>query len=178
METPTIKNILSSKEVKLGTSDPWNAVDKLGAALQMFNKSLTDKQDRRALGLPRASMTAPKGNRHAAPMHFHLSKSIDGSLALRVAAFPAPHLPDLEKSRSVLTSLLEHLAKTFAADPQPKANRAPGVRYAKGEVVRLIESDEIVIVAEDVRIGHLKMQITYSDGEPGEVQVDACEPIE
>jgi hypothetical protein len=99
-------------------------------------------------------------------------------LALRVAAFTAPNLPDVEKSRSVLTNLLTRLAKPFAADAEPKLNRAPGVRYAQGDKVRHKESGEIANVRKDVRVTDTRMDIEYEDGEVMQVSVDACEPID
>jgi CRISPR-associated protein Cmr6 len=176
-KTPALENRLPVADLSIGTEDPWKAADKLGSALQEFNKSLTDKKDRRVLGLPRAAMTGPEGKRHAAPMHFHVFNGDNGSLSLRVAAFPAPKLPDVEKSRSVLTNLIAHLAKTFATAPRTKAPRAPSDRFAAGERLRTPEGDEVKTVDRVSQVAKtMWVELVNLDGkiETDEIPVAGC----
>ncbi|MBK8176007.1 MAG: type III-B CRISPR module RAMP protein Cmr6 [Rhodospirillales bacterium] len=170
VETPSLETRLSFEDGNLGTTDPWNAADKLGTALQSFVKSLP-KEDRKALGLPRAEATS----RHAAPMHFHVFGGKNQLLNLRVTAFTTRiHDLNLQKCRDVLTKLMEYLSQLFPSAVPIKSV----VRYAKGDRVIIIETREIVTVSNDAKIGHLRMDITYDDGEPGNVAVNSCEPIE
>jgi CRISPR-associated protein Cmr6 len=141
--------------------------------------------------------------RDATPVHFHLDKSADGALLLRAAAFPSPYLPDGTTNQAILSELLDRLRKDLsaranetgspsstsagartapAAQPSTQHNpaRATALRFKKGEKVQLTENGEVltVIVAEDVRIGHTNMKITYDDNEPGNVPVEACETLD
>jgi len=51
----------------------------------------------------------PKDMRHAAPVHFHIARSADGTYQIRVIAFPCAVLPDWKTSNDVLQKLLAHL---------------------------------------------------------------------
>jgi len=69
-----------------------------------------------------------KDMRDASPVHYHLAKAPDGTLTIRVTAFPAKYLPDTEASRKFLSKLLGHLktdlekrAKDLAGKGQQKA---------------------------------------------------------
>ena len=95
--------------------DPWTALDQLGYAYQEFAKSGLDDGQRTALGLPRRvgggrgrPLGAKMGSRHASPAHWSLSKRTDGRLTVRLIAFPAARLPDLQTSRTLLEKLKEH----------------------------------------------------------------------
>jgi CRISPR-associated protein Cmr6 len=68
-----------------------------------------------------------KDLRDASPVHYHLAKAPDGTLTIRVTAFPAKYLPDPEASRNFLSQLLDQLktdlgkrAKDLGAKGQQK----------------------------------------------------------
>lgn len=92
----------------------------------------------------------PKDMRHASPVHVHLTKEADGTLTIRVAAFPAKHLPDLYSSREFLGKLLEHLKKDLERRVKecPDKGRHPAPRTAEalhaatGEVVDAVLLEE------------------------------------
>ena len=94
--------------------DPWFALDRTGMALQLFAKGLPGK-DRMALGLPRRTGSGPDArdlsagdvDRHASPANWSLARGEDDRLTVRLIAFPAPRLPDLETSKRVLGELVE-----------------------------------------------------------------------
>jgi CRISPR-associated protein Cmr6 len=60
----------------------------------------------------RDKKTEEKNFRHAAPVHYHLARNDDGTLTVRVIAFPSPCLPDLDMSTKVLNRLLKTV-KTY-----------------------------------------------------------------
>lgn len=65
-------------------------------------------------GHPRRNGRRPQDMRHAAPVHYHLSRAPNGNgFVLRVTGFPSPILPDLDTSRRVIDELLQHLTSTI-----------------------------------------------------------------
>lgn len=70
----------------------------------------------------RGSRTADN-MRYASPVHYHLAKAPDGTLVIRIAAFPAAHLPDIDTSRRVLTELLKHLKEDLGKRVEEQRNR-------------------------------------------------------
>ena len=156
------------------TTDPWRVLDHAGTLLQDFAKSLAPKEERRALGLPRiiggkqgTALKGPKGDRHASPAHFHIAR-LDKGFVLRLTAFPAAHLPDLEKSRDILSRLA---ARVTPAQPDTKAPTvAPGTPPAKPGSTLLPDKDSVWLYNEEkVRVSKQippnKVEIEDEDGE-------------
>lgn len=173
VESPSLDYMLPFKDAQIGTANPWQALDRLGAALQTFNKSLRERQDRQALGLPRARVT----KRHAAPMHFHFARIDRNSLVLRVAAFPSTRLPDYKKSSSILATLLEHLTETLAARPQPRAMPAPGERFAKNRWI-VTPAGERAKTLEAVPSTATRMWVEFEGGDREEIPVAGCTSLD
>jgi CRISPR-associated protein Cmr6 len=135
-------------EVVTPWKNPWFALDQLGAALQSFAQSDASTghgkhcESKLALGLPRQihgpldfklphqkshtppkQLVGPKGDRHAAPVHFHVGRNADGVLVVRVVAFPAPHLPNFKESQQLLEQLLKHTSGDLHARTAKYKNR-------------------------------------------------------
>lgn len=112
--------------------DPWHVLDHAGTLLQTFAKGLSPKKDRLALGLPRliggrpgTPLNGPKKDRHASPAHFHVARASNG-FVLRLAAFPAAKLPDLEKSKAMLGKLINHVKTQEKSAPPSGSPAASG----------------------------------------------------
>ena len=112
--------------------DSWFSLSQLGGAIQRFASSNSHREHKRALGLPRKihgptsrpmrhqnsashrppkSLSVERGRRFAAPVHYHYARENDGTLTLRITAFPSPELPDDKTSRNVLNDIMSHLRK-------------------------------------------------------------------
>lgn len=78
-------------EVPTRWTNRWDALDRVGQALQQQAKDLKGP-DRAVLGLPRRVGPSPlrgeHGDRHAAPLHLHLAGDGQGRLLVRIVAFP------------------------------------------------------------------------------------------
>lgn len=147
IETPAIKLDHADFEavIELGTTDPWNALDRLGFAVQGYAQQYAHKPEKAALGLPR-KIHGPRSDRampgqvdwrrpewlgrnhphrprdtraeafrHAAPVHYHLVKGDNGALSVRLIAFPSSVLPDPTTSDAVLKGLLAHIVKALGS---------------------------------------------------------------
>lgn len=117
-------------EVATPWRDHWLALDQLGFVAQAFARKNAHDDRKSALGLPR-KIHGPRGRpmnhqngdthkppmtldasghrRHAAPVHYHLAQRGDGTLTVRMTAFPSAALPDIETSRAVLREFKDHL---------------------------------------------------------------------
>ena len=148
--SPAIETI-KTLEIQTPWYNPWTALDQLGYAVQAFAQKYAHKEEKKALGLPRKihgplsypighqsqrpethkppkELSAKKGKRHAAPVHYHLAKSGDGKLVIRAAAFPAHYLPSFGESERMLDELLEFLdtqLKRRAKEQEHIGQRAP-----------------------------------------------------
>lgn len=123
-------NQIERVEVATPWTDPWFALDQLGAAVQTFTRAWSHRREKGALGLPRqihgprrepmrhqsaATFQRPERlsatrngvdlNRHAAPVFYHLEPGSGGGLTIGVTTFTARHLPDPATSAAVLTAL-------------------------------------------------------------------------
>lgn len=119
-------------EVQTPWSNPWTALDQLGYAVQSFAQKYAHDKRKKALGLPRQihgpldhpmrnqnpddhkpplNLSAKRGKRHAAPVHYHLADSGNGKLLIRATAFPAHYLPDYRESKKMLDECLTFLDK-------------------------------------------------------------------
>ena len=137
-------------EVETPWKDWWFAIDQLGSAAQAFARENAHQDDKAALGLPRKihgpshqpmghqdrgkheppkRLSARNGQRHAAPVHYHLSPRADGALTIRMTAFPSPALPNVGTSRRVLGDLRALLQTELMERKERHADR--GVRAPK-----------------------------------------------
>ena len=115
-ESSALGAMLPPLEIPTPWRDSWFALDQLGFSAQAFAQRYKHRAEKKALGLPRrigAPIQGPfvseKGDRHASPVHYHLSRNADGTLTIRIAAFPSKYLPDIKASREFLGKLLEYL---------------------------------------------------------------------
>ena len=141
-------------EVETPWKDWWFAIDQLGSAAQAFARENAHQDDKAALGLPRKihgpshqpmghqdrgkheppkRLSARNGQRHAAPVHYHLSPRADGALTIRMTAFPSPALPNVGTSRRVLGDLRALLQTGLMERKERHADR--GVRVPKPDGV-------------------------------------------
>ena len=179
-----------SLEVATPWRDWWFALDQLGFAAQSFARKNAHRDRKAALGLPRrihGPRRDPMGHqdrvghrppeslgpndrqRHASPVHYHLAPQADGTLTVRMTAFPSPDLPDINTSREVLTELKVHLKSELETRIQehgnpgsrkPAAARSPvsaGVQApATGSMPRPGDCVEAVLLEEKTRKGGWK----------------------
>jgi len=121
-------------DVNLGSTDSWCALHEAGFGLQLASRQIHPKEQRMALGAPRAlrGTTNPgspqKTNRHASPLHMHVGRTDQGSIVFRVTAFPQKHLPDLQTSKKVLEQTVKHLQKHMEGVKQQAPKVAPPSR--------------------------------------------------
>ena len=107
------KHVLQVADVETPWTNYWLALDRVGNAAQQFAQSKKHQLEKKALGLPRnvgrpvsgtfqAGPTANRTNRHASPIHYHLTRDATGCYRVRIIAFPSPQLPNLADSRQFL----------------------------------------------------------------------------
>lgn len=205
VQTPSIDYAQSlGNDIALGTMDPWNALDRLGFAVQGFAQRYAHKEPKEALGLPR-KINGPQassavwlgrnhpflGNtelsnfRHAAPVHYHLARGSDGKLAIRAIVFPSPVLPDLKTSEKLLGELLEHVKTGLAAAAGAPIASAAGAPVARSAPPRragflFLRGDRVAtpegdgVVDADVRIGARRMDVDFGDGDIGSFDPAQC----
>lgn len=154
-------------------TDPWQVLDQVGFAYQAFAMNYKHQKDKMALGLPRHigqpvtgnfKFSPPIENRHSSPVHIHIARHKDG-LLVRVVAFPAAYLPDLDTSRTFLSKFCknfeENLQKRANLDPShlnPRHN--PGGQYipqtVKPNLPKTGDRVEAVLLAEKTKNGRWK----------------------
>jgi CRISPR-associated protein Cmr6 len=120
-------------EIPTPWTDPWRALDKLGYAYQSFAQIKKHDLSKQALGLPRRIKQPQKGEfrptgpvkklidenrnnpskqvRHSSPVHFHISHGANNQLTIRIMAFPAKYLPNIDQSKKMLKELINHLKR-------------------------------------------------------------------
>lgn len=137
--------------------NPWFVLDQIGALAQDFAQSPKESghgkhcSEKAALGLPRKvhgplpyalghqkewsppiDLVGPKGDRHAAPIVYHVGKNADGQLIIRAAVFftdflwnaDEPESQARQKSGEVLKELASHIAK--GVENRSREHRARG----------------------------------------------------
>ena len=130
-------------EVSTPWRNSWTALDQLGYVVQAFARQRAHEEEKKALGLPRKihgpmkhpmkhqdrakhkppkELSAEKGRRHAAPVHYHLARSDDDKLLIRATAFPAHHLPSLRESETMLGKLLKSLDEELSKRAKEERN--------------------------------------------------------
>ncbi|MBF0290829.1 MAG: type III-B CRISPR module RAMP protein Cmr6 [Nitrospinae bacterium] len=135
-ESSSLSVMLTPVEVKTIWKNYWGVLDQLGAAYMGFSQANGKTghgkhcPSKIAMGLPRQihgprnnplshqdaktwqqpeQLQGPKGDRHTSPVHFHLAKADDGTLIIRIVAFPSKYLPDMKRSKDFLGRFLMHL---------------------------------------------------------------------
>jgi CRISPR-associated protein Cmr6 len=105
-------------EIPVETPNVWQALDAVGMAAQRFAQARKHQQEKQGLGLPRRIGPPARGqfrrgpgvgDRHASPAHYHLHPE-GNQFILRLAAFPAGRLPNLQASEALLEELLRYFA--------------------------------------------------------------------
>ena len=191
VRSSSLDEMLSPLEATTPWCDPWFALGQLGGAIQGFARQNAHETRKIALGLPRQihgptaqpmrhqnrrthrppKKLSVRGRvRHAAPVHYHLAPEEDGTLTVRMTAFPSPGLPDLETSRNVLNEIRTHVQTELVQRKRTHGNRGkrpvdgpaaprdrhgdrPGVR---GSVPRARDQVDAVLLAEKTRKGGWK----------------------
>ena len=191
VRSSSLDEMLSPLEATTPWCDPWFALGQLGGAIQGFARQNAHETRKIALGLPRQihgptaqpmrhqnrrthrppKKLSVRGRvRHAAPVHYHLAPEEDGTLTVRMTAFPSPGLPDIETSRNVLNEIRTHVQTELVQRKRTHGNRGkrpvdgpaaprdrhgdrPGVR---GSVPRARDQVDAVLLAEKTRKGGWK----------------------
>ncbi len=133
--------------------------------------------------------TRAEAFRHAAPVHYHLGKGNNGTLLVRVIAFPSAVLPDAGTSDTVLKGLLAHIKSSLGSGtPAPGTRtpsawagtsapaRRPGLRFQKGERVSTPQGEATVL--EDVTVASKRMDVDFGDGDIDSVNPKDCQPLD
>lgn len=184
---------MEQAEVSTPWTDPWFALDQLGAAVQAFTRAWKHRSEKVALGLPRqihgprresmkhqsvATHTPPERlsatrnrvdlGRHAAPVFYHLEPGPGGGLTIRVTTFTARHLPDPVTSRTVLTALRETVARELTE--RTRLHRAIGrggpnqaAAGRGGPVLKSGTSVECRLLEERTKAGGWKAELVGTD---------------
>ena len=137
VETPALDEVEKDLLLEQPTawSDPWYALDQIGMVLQSFTKNL-DAEKRVALGLPRCvgrgrdakNLRGDGGiERHAAPALWSLATRQDGTLLVRLIAFPAARLLNKDDSKAILKQLVGCAIRELKqrAEQSPRRDRGP-----------------------------------------------------
>ncbi len=160
----SLDNMLEVLEIPTPWTKHWLALGQLGAAAQGFAQNYSPKERKIALGLPRnirrsryrsrgqqqsqALRHAQGATRHASPVHYHVAQAEDGTLTIRMVAFPSSVLPDIETSREVLGELRKHVSdeikksasenarkgqKPFESEPVQSITAQAGTHFPKAK---------------------------------------------
>lgn len=135
----SLDNMLEVLEIPTPWTKHWVALDQLGAAAQGFAQQYKPKEHKIALGLPRnirrsrykgrgqqqsqALRHAKGATRHASPVHYHVAQAEDGTLMIRMVAFPSSVLPRMETSKEVLKALRQHIKQDISNRRQKEDRR-------------------------------------------------------
>ena len=131
-KSSSIDEMVEVLEIKTPWNNSWFALDQLGCVMQSFAQKYKHDVLKAALGLPRKIhgpfdkpmkhqdrmrhqppqplRSACNSKRFAAPIHYHFALAANGTLTVRMAAFPSHELPDLKSSRKMLAELRDHMA--------------------------------------------------------------------
>ena len=136
-QSPTWSQQLPCADIMTEWKNCWWALDQVGDVVQRFAQQLKHDRSKKGLGLPRnvkpplkgtfpAGGPAEKTGRHAAPVWFHMGMDEQSkNLIVRVTAFPARHLPDLQSSTTLLTRLVAHIRAELPNRIQVHRNKGP-----------------------------------------------------
>lgn len=188
-----VDRMLPPLEVSTPWRDPWFALSQLGGAIQGFARQNSHQSRKKALGLPRqihgplrrpldhqeprshrppSRLSVKRGSRFAAPVHYHYARRNDGTLTLRMTAFPSPDLPDIHTSRAVLGEVEVHVqaeierrkrryadrgTRPFAKESEPSGSAGSGSEV-RGEVPSAGEVVVATLLEERTRKGGWKAE--------------------
>lgn len=122
-ESPSLMQRIELADIATPWQNPWFALHMIGESLQTFMQQHKHEALKQGLGLPRPmdppvngefTPAAPVKQRHASPYYLHLVRDAEQKLSIRVVAFPAAKLPNLEQSKQLLSELVAHLGKDLA----------------------------------------------------------------
>jgi CRISPR-associated protein Cmr6 len=131
-------------QIVVGRLNPWQLVDRVGAAYSAVAAAFKHDERKAAFGLPRrihgplndplphqragthqppwslSSPIWPRGTRpdkgrHASPIHLHVGKEVNGGLVIRLLAMPAQHLRNRAESVDMLGQFARGFQVEFAA---------------------------------------------------------------
>ena len=145
-KTPALEHRIQTKDIATGWSDPWFALDKVGAVYQGFIKDRCRKEERVAFGLPRRGQ---KG-RYASPVHWSLDRRSNGELLVRLIAFPAPDL--LRASKSVLQRLRSHVQVELQSEVRQARGQGQAVAPTQSSPHGHSPQPDLPMVGERVRV--------------------------
>ncbi len=173
-------------------TNSWYALDQTGMVLQRFAKSM-NAEDRIPLGLPRRvgrspdarNLKAKKGERYASPALWSLATCKDGTLLVRLIAFPAAYLPDKHTSKATLQKLIASARQELRQQAQQSSRTGGRGRGPSGPRADLPKANERVqaeLLEEKTKKGGWKAkhvdsglqgpiqdpQNTPADAEPGQ----------
>lgn len=127
----SLQQMLAPVDVTFSWPNVWSVLDQVGFAYQAFAKKYKHQREKMALGLPRRIGSPVQGtfnptppvtvnSRHSSPAHIHVERRNE-CWTVRVIAFPASHLPDLNTSRT----FLEEFVKNLGDDLRRRASLSP-----------------------------------------------------
>lgn len=141
----SLDHMLDILEIPTPWINPWFALDQLGVVAQDFAQRYKHQESKAALGLPRkihvpthtpfghqnsSSHQSPKTlrnkkgkDRHASPVHYHVAHADDGTLTIRMVAFPSSALPDMETSKEMLGRLRKHISDEIKKSASKNAHK-------------------------------------------------------
>jgi len=140
--SPSLEQMLEPVEVTFNWPDVWSVLDQVGFAYQTFARKYKHSPKKMALGLPRRIGPSIRGQftpappveangRHSSPVHIHLQREGNGFL-VRVIAFPAAHLPNLNTSRTFLQEFLKDVGDDLQRRSQLRSSSPTGSSSATG----------------------------------------------
>jgi hypothetical protein len=139
---PALALRLGPVEWECKSSDPKVVIEKIDSSYQSVACEL-DRPQRVILGLPRKGLRFGNLDRHASPVHIHVSKTDKGEMFVRAIAFPSDRL-DVPRDRTCKDLLDEFLrafqkaSQPWAKPPRIAADRSPAKppkRIEKGQSV-------------------------------------------
>lgn len=120
---------------------------------------------------PHLESSDPSKFRHAAPVHYHLTKDQDGWFSARAIAFACAALPNYKTSEAVLGELLAHVDAELKKRPWVPARR-PGLRFQKGDRVLTPQGEATVL--EDATVASKKIAVDFGDRDIDSVNPRDC----
>ena len=124
-------------EQAVPSRDVWHVLDHTGFSYQAVAQQYKHRREKLALGLPRQihgprrdpmhrqrnhrppeRLRGPRGDRHASPVCIHLVPTQEGYL-VRVIAFPAAFLPNLEQNRRFLQDFMRQFQQNLQGPFRP-----------------------------------------------------------
>ncbi len=159
--------------------DPWYALDQMGLVLQRCAKRLKH-EERIALGLPRFSKKPSDTrdrdlsgglDRHASPVLWSFATTGDGTLLVRLIAFPVARLKPASKDtlQNLVHSLQKELKREARQSPKQEKHSPPSLTVPPSGLPKANDRIEAELLEEKTRKGGWKAKHLGS-GLPGPIQ--------